>query len=232
MLQDISYSSAPRTIPARPANSWKEVETVSPNRNRSLYYQFTIETFGWYNIDILLKDLPGVQPSELMVRIQGQYKERFSVYLIIPSYKVMVPGGPLKDEKDAYGFYKTDGAIPLPQKTKAFIIVMGERDDQLIFAKKEFITQEKQDFELALTTITKEMLQQQLASLPLSDVTITVDDTKNAAELRNAIKELKKVEGLKPKNCDCDCFADDASYPYCIVDSETVVDFYGAEAPK
>lgn len=209
LQEDIRYMPMPQTASPAPASSWQDLNMVSPGNNRSLYYQFSIESFGWYNVDILMKDYSNCTPSQLMVRVQGQYKERFTVYLIIPSIKALIPGGPLKDQKDAYGFYTTDGSIPLPQNTKAFIIAMGEREDQIIFTKKEFITQQKQEFELQLTTITKEVLQQQIAAMQLSDVTIKVDDTKNAAELRNAIKELKNAEGLKPKNCDCDCFLDE-----------------------
>jgi mono/diheme cytochrome c family protein len=184
-------------------------EKVSPIENRSLYYQFTIESFGWYNLDMILENFPGFQPSKLMVRIQGQYKERLSIYLIIPSLKLMAPGGPLKNKPDTYGFYETDGTIPLPQHAQAYIITMGEYEDQIIFAKKEFSTQEKQEFDLQLTTITKEAFQQQIAAMQLSDVAFKISDTKNAAELRTAIKELKKAEDLKPKNCDCDCFLND-----------------------
>jgi len=155
---------------------------------------------------MLLRNKTDIKESELRVRIQGKYKERFNIYLIIPSVKLLEHGGPLEDEADTYGFYMTDGTIPLPQHAKAFIIVMGEHEDQIIFAKKEFLTQEKQAFDLALTTITKEAFQQEIASLQLSDITIQANDTKNAAELRKAIKELKKAEALKPKNCDCDCF--------------------------
>lgn len=179
---------------------------VSPLRNKSLYYQFTVESFGWYNIDMLLRNKTDVKESELRVRIQGEYKERFNMYLLIPSVKLLEHGGPLEDEADTYGFYLIDGTIPLPQNAKAFIIVMGEHEDKILFAKKEFITQEKQVFDIALTTITKDVFQQEIASLQLSDITIQANDTKNAAELRKAIKELKKAEELKPKNCDCDCF--------------------------
>jgi mono/diheme cytochrome c family protein len=179
---------------------------VSPLENKSLYYQFTVESFGWYNIDMLLRNKTDVKESELRVRIQGAYKERFNIYLLIPSVKLMEHGGPLEDEEDAYGFYMTDGTIPLPQNAKAYIVAMGEYEDQIIFAKKEFITQEKQVIDVALTAITKEAFQQEIASLQLSDISIQANDTKNAAELRKVIKELKKAEDLKPKNCDCDCF--------------------------
>jgi mono/diheme cytochrome c family protein len=181
---------------------------VSPTTNTSLYYQFNIEAFGWYNVDILMKNLEGVQPSELMVRVKGKYKERFAVYLIIPSIKLLASGGPLKDEEDLYGFDKADGSIRLPQNEPAYIIAMGEREDQIIFSKTAFTTSTKQSLELSLTTITKDAFQQQITGLQLNDITIQAKDTKNAAELRNAVKELEKADQLKPKNCDCDCFLD------------------------
>lgn len=181
---------------------------VSPISNTSLYYQFTVNAFGWYNVDKFLKTDPDVKPSNLRVLIQGQYKTNFNLYLIIPSAKVFQSGAPLDDENEMYAFYVEDGAIPLPQNTKAYIIAMGEHEDQIIFTKTEFITKEKQDFTLKLTTITKEAFQQQIASLQLGDLTITANDTKNAAELRAAVKELKNAEQLKPKNCNCDCFLD------------------------
>jgi cytochrome c2 len=209
LLEDVRnfpVSTNPFTPPTLTDTARAFPEMVSPVSNQSLYYQFTIESFGWYNLDLLLVNNTGFKQSELMVRIQGQYKERFNIYLIIPSIKLMEPGGPLKNQADTYGFDATDGTIPLPQNAKAFILAMGEYDDQIIFAKKEFITQEKQALDLQLTTITKEAFQQQMAALQLSDVTFTINDTRNAAELRTAIKELKKAEQLKPKNCDCDCF--------------------------
>jgi hypothetical protein len=188
------------------APDWEDTKVITPGMHKSLYYQFTIESFGWYNVDLLTKDLDGVEPSELMVRIRGEYKERFAVYLIIPSIKLLAPGGPLKDQKDMYGFFNVDGSIPLPQNTQAFIVVMGEREDQIIFAKTAFTTSRKQSLDLSLTTITKEAFQQQIAGLQLNDLTIQAKDTKTAEEMRNAVKELKKAEQLKPKHCDCDCF--------------------------
>jgi hypothetical protein len=187
-------------------SNWEDTKLITPGMHKSLYYQFTIESFGWYNIDILTKNLDGVEPSELMVRIQGEYKERFAVYLIIPSIKLLAPGGPLKNQKDMYGFFDVDGSIPLPQNTQAFIVAIGEREDQIIFAKTAFTTSTKQSLDLSLTAITKEVFQQQIVGLQLNDIAIQVKDTKNAEEMRNAVKELKKAEQLKPKHCDCDCF--------------------------
>ena len=204
-LPDTTFD-AEKILPVTNPPTTDDLQYVTPADNKSLYNQFTIESFGWYNVDILMKSLPDLVQSELMVRIQGQYKQQFNIYLVIPSIKLLAPGGPLNGEKDVYGFEQADGSIPLPRQAKAFIIAMGEFEDKVIFAKKEFITQEKQVFDLELTTITRQAFQQQIASLQLSDISIKVDENKKAAELRQAIKELKNAEGLKPKNCDCDCF--------------------------
>jgi len=204
-----SRSFAPGQAPS-PDTSGPPIK-VSPITNQSLYYQFTVEAFGWYNVDMFLSNNVDAKPSELRVRIQDQYREKFNLYLIIPSVKLLESGGLLNGEKDTYGFHLIDGTIPLPQNAKAFIVAMGEQEDQIIFSKTEFITKEKQAFDLQMTTITKEAFQQQMAALQLNDLTIKSNDTRNSAELRKAIKELKNAEQLKPKNCDCDCFFNEAA---------------------
>jgi hypothetical protein len=43
---------APDTVNDADDYSWK----VSPQNYNATYYQFRIETFGWYNIDMLLPE--------------------------------------------------------------------------------------------------------------------------------------------------------------------------------
>jgi len=228
MVQE-SRSFAPGQAPS-PDTSGPPIK-VSPITNQSLYYQFTVEAFGWYNVDMLLSNNVDVKPSELRVRIQGQYREKFNLYLIIPTVKLLEPGGLLNGEKDTYGFHLIDGTIPLPQNAKAFIVAMGEQEDQIIFSKTEFITKEKQAIDLTLTTITKEAFQQQMAALQLNDLTIKANDTKNSAELKKAIKELKNAEQLKPKNCDCDCFFNEAAPAFEGNSVDMDIDYMGTPVP-
>jgi hypothetical protein len=42
---------------------------VVPKSEEATDYQFTINTFGWYNVDILIEGLPGFVNSNLKVRI-------------------------------------------------------------------------------------------------------------------------------------------------------------------
>lgn len=71
-------------------------DVVSPTSNKGVYYQFSIETFGWYNIDILLKNVTGNVESELIVRISGSYREQLDIFLVIPEQKIYTKAGKRK----------------------------------------------------------------------------------------------------------------------------------------
>ena len=177
---------------------------VSPAHNRSLYYQFTIDAFGWYNIDVLLNDANAVQ-SSLMVRLTGSYHININLYLAIPAAKVLEPGGLLEGQENTYGFYKTDGTIPLPQNATAYILAVGEYDDKIVFAKKTFTTAPSLSFDMSPAIVSKEVFNASIKNLDLGNIQFTAHDTQNADTLRKLVRELKDVEKLKPRNCDCHC---------------------------
>lgn len=187
-------------------------EMVLPKDFGAEYYQFTIETFGWYNIDVLMKGTDGVEESELFVRIIGEYREKVQVYLIIPSRKVYVQGGPAERNNEEFAFLYKNGKIFLPQNENAYIMAVTERESSIAFALKAFTTSTKQEFEISLQQSTKEKFTTTLNSLSIKDMKIKVDDAKNADEIRKTNKDLKsieeqlkKVDNLKPKNCNCEC---------------------------
>jgi hypothetical protein len=193
------------TTPA--ATAWEGLKTVSPSYNTSFYYQFTINSFGWYNIDCYLETYSDIlKASNLRVKIAGEYKENISIYLILPSVKTYIPGGLLENKNDEYGFNEVDGSIPLPQGITAYIIAVGEQDGEALFGKKEFTTKQKQAFELSLKKLNKDAIQQELANLHINDLTIEATKTNTSDEIKNADKELKDAEMLRPRNCDCDSF--------------------------
>ena len=176
---------------------------VTPTQVKATYYTINIKAVGWYNIDVMMKNYKDCVESELFVRLQGSYQLDININLIIPQYKVFVEGGKLDDEKQ-YGFDETSGKIMLPQNTKAYIIAFAEKEDKIIFAKKEFNTQTKQTIDLVFTEISNQQLQAEIKSLKLDDVKTEIKDSKNAEEIRAIDKQLKNTVKLKPKNCDCD----------------------------
>ena len=182
----------------------------------SVYYQFEIDDTGWFNVDILLKDLPGVEPSMLQVRIP--YRLPANVYLVIPSVKVLMRGGPIPGERDAYGFYKEDEKkILLPQGVPAFILCMGEDKGQAFWGKVQWITGLSQELNLEPVAMSKEAIDTALSQLHIENLSIGVKDSKNAREIREldtvthvTDSLLRKLAGLKPQFCDCNCLDGEA----------------------
>jgi len=228
---DATAPSAPPSGPTGPPQAPVYEERVSPNNYNSLYYQFTIEAFGWYNIDILLKDVNGDTGSELFVRLTGEYRERIKVYLVIPSQKVYVEGGPAEDP-EKFAFIYKNGKLSLPRGATAYIFGVTEVNESIAFGIKKFTTSEKQEIELELKTSTKEEFTQSMKVLWDDGLSIKAQETKTGTEIKktnadlNTIdQEIKDAEKLKPKRCDCDC-----NYPILAkADSTTAVEYIGPE---
>jgi hypothetical protein len=178
---------------------------VDPIKNEGLYYQFNLESFGWFNVDVLMKPGAGMIESNLAVRIQGEYRERINVYLVLPSIRAFTPAGKAAGEQDEYVFIQADGKIYLPENSKGYIIVMGDKEDNILFAKTEFYVQKTNNFTLTPAVVTKAAFNKQMAQLDFDQLNITVKDSKNANELRKTVRDLKAAEQFKPKNCNCDC---------------------------
>jgi mono/diheme cytochrome c family protein len=193
---------------------------VQPQKNyvknsyaKATYYTINITTVGWYNIDVLMKGEPGMEQSQLMVRIRGNYTINFNVNLIIPSKKAFIQGGKLKDGQ-SYGFDEDNGNIPLPQDQPCTVLAFGETDDgKIIYGQANFTAQLNQSIEITVTEISKDGLITAIKALKLDDINIDVNKTKNANEIKDVDKQLQKAEQLKPRNCDCDPLAAKTSAP-------------------
>lgn len=177
---------------------------VEAESNKSLYYQFTIDVVGWYNIDALLNSFDNKTETELRIRIAGNYKADVSVNLVVPVINTFLKGGKLTGDDD-YGFYTKDGHIPLPINAKAYILVMGEASGQIVFAVKEFIIAEKQSFEISPQQATIEDFNAAVDAAGNANIKIKSVETQAAKGLKENDKQLKEAENLRPNNCDCDC---------------------------
>ncbi len=201
-----------RTIPIPPQNNTTELpsnnattpisEKVVPNKITATFYTINIKTFGWVNIDILLKNYDALLPSELFVLLQAKYEAKYSVMLIIPSLKVFVEGGKLK-ENNMYGFDETNGKISLPQNTPCIILSFAEVNDKLIFGKANFTAGLKQTVDISFTETTKEGLAAEIKTLDLDGVTAEIKATEYGKNKKALEKSANEIEKLKPKNCDC-----------------------------
>jgi len=185
--------------PAYPDNS------VHPEDNRSLYYQFKIDVVGWYNIDALLNTFDNKIGTELRVRLMGTYKASVSVNLVVPVINTFLEGGKLSSNDGDYGFYTKDGKIPLPENAKAYIIVMGETNGQMLYAKKEFIVSKNQRFEITPEPATIEQFNASIKAIGSSTIGIKAVETQTGKDLKENEKQIKEAEKLRPQKCSCDC---------------------------
>ena len=201
---------------------------ISAAYQKSEYYQVEINTFGWYNIDMLTKNVPGLVPSNLIVNVSDSFVNTFQIYFVLPDMKVHAYGGLLKDKKDVYGFYEDNGNIKLPQGKTAHVYLVGEKNGQLLYAAATFVTDTLNKLSLIPVVISKETFNVKIKDLLQTEgLSVKAKDSKNAATIRkidsdlNALDEkIKEAEKAKPQECDCDCQTDEASK--IVVDSVTL----------
>jgi mono/diheme cytochrome c family protein len=178
---------------------------VTTIEHQSIYYTFTVESFGWYNVDVLMNDLPGIQSSELRVHMTAEYASEVNVFLVIPGRKILTGGDFLKDSKTDFGFETEDGRIPLPQREQAYVFATGEYQGKAVFAISMFITDRSQTINLQPSPMTKEQITAIVSHLDLNQLSIRVADSRNAARIRAIDTSLAAIARFKPRNCDCDC---------------------------
>lgn len=209
-----NLTTPPPTITPNPIFDEKEV--VNPKNQNAVYYQFSIETFGWYNVDVLLKEVNGNTKSELAVRITGSYREKLDVLLIVPEKKIYTKGGLKNDGSGRYVFAYTDGSIYLPLGATGYILAMTENADGVAFALQSFTISASQEISIELKLSSTENFNKAINQLNMNDINISVRETKNAVSIRkadtvirNLKEELIKLDELRPKNCNCDCGSED-----------------------
>lgn len=176
-------------------------DKVVPNDNTAEYYQFKIEAYGWYNIDVLLKEDDGVKESELMVRLRMPVKLKANVILVIPDKKIFVEGGLLSDTS-FYGFQTKDGKILLPQGQTCYLFAVGESGEKLYFSQTSFVAGLSQNINLELKETNKTTMLSAIAQLKLTDIKVDVQEVKNYKGIKALDNELNSLKE-KLRRCEC-----------------------------
>ena len=174
---------------------------ITPTSVKATYYTINIEAFGWYNIDAMMKGNDNCKESELFVKVIGEEVD-YNVSLIIPTMKVFVEGGRL-DNKPQYGFYETNGKIPLPQNIQCFVVAFAQYKDQFLFGQASFNASTNQTIVINTKIISKEEMLKAFSSLDLTDVRMKIKDSKNSEQIKKTDNQTDSINKLKPKNCDC-----------------------------
>ena len=184
---------------------------ITPTSVKATYYTINIKTFGWYNIDVLMKGTDNCKESELFVTVNGE-KVDYNVSLIIPSMKVFVEGGKLDDETQ-YGFYETNGKITLPQNMQCYVVAFAQYKDQFLFGQASFNASANQTIVVSPKIISKKEMLKAFSALDLSNIKMEVKDSKNSEQIRKTDDQIDSINKLKPKYCDCGFPPSDSSQP-------------------
>jgi mono/diheme cytochrome c family protein len=182
---------------------------VKPVVAYSDYYTFNIKATGWYNVDICTQDIPGLKPSNLTVKINGSFKEPIHVFIAFPSHKTFTEGGLVKGSSKEYGFYTDDGHINLPIGNQAYVFVLAQGEKRILWASQTFNCATSQTIELNPAEISKEGLYKAFESLNMTDLSLKVKKVPHADEMARVKSKLSDIEKLKPRSCDCNCYADE-----------------------
>ena len=202
---DVNWKDRSGKLITATHTTYVNVAPVVAEEHPSIYYKFTVESFGWYNVDVLVHNIPEAGESVLRVHIRQEYSGEVNVFFVMPGRKILNEGGLLEDKTDEFGFLTQDGKIPLPQGEQAYVFATGEYKGQLIFGIKGFVTGPQQSLELELNAMTKEGMNNAISRLAFDRLSITAADSKNAAALRATDTTLAAIARFKPKDCNCNC---------------------------
>lgn len=179
-------------------------DRVAISYARSEYYQVEVNAFGWYNIDIPAATVPGFEKSNITVEVTGAYQNNIELFIIIPEYKIFNPAGLLKGETNVYGFVSDNGDLPMVPNKQAYILAIGEQNQELAYSILPFTTAKKQRLSIALKATTKQAMNSAIAAIGIDKLQVDAKDAKNATEIRQIDAALEELKKNTPMGCN-DC---------------------------
>jgi mono/diheme cytochrome c family protein len=169
-------------------------------------YSFSINSFGWYNLGVFLKNVPGVEESSLLV--EGDYRNKSDVFLAIPTLRVLTV---VDGEK-----------MMLPQHVLAHVLVMDGTGDEILFGKTTFFTSHHQRISPNPTRKNQDAIAREIRQLPLDrENALAADSASSAAGGTAATSEADSTKTVKPAiamvatalpSQSCPCWCDQLDY--------------------
>lgn len=175
-----------------PSNVQESSETNRTQNVTKTFYSMEIDAAGWYNIDILLKELDGCLPSELTVYINEKNISQTNVILVIPSIKVFLEASQVKSSNEFV--FNDDKNILLPHGATSYIFAFNGTGEKILFGKATFTAAKTNIINLSLSPINSKEILDNLIMLGLKE-----------SEKQLKVKsEIGKVDSLYFKDCNCD----------------------------
>jgi mono/diheme cytochrome c family protein len=172
-------------------------------------YSFSVNSFGWYGLGVFLKNVPGVEESELLV--EGDYRSKSDVFLAIPSLRVLTV---VEAEK-----------VLLPQHVVAHVLVMDGAGDETLFGKTTFFTAHIQRISPNPTRQTSAAIASAIEGLPVDRANAQAADSaatgatgaRSASDSTNAgaaapAKPIAAIALTVRPAQSCPCWCDQSDY--------------------
>lgn len=134
-------------------------------------YEFKINTLGWYNIDVLMKDLDGTVPVEITATTDFPDKPSVDARIYMPEKKISLEGKYKEDDNQFYFGYG-QGKIPMFKGDKAIVFAIAKIDEQLFYSVQEIIIKESQAIYLNFKKTTQDELDKAFEKINLDNINL------------------------------------------------------------
>lgn len=142
--------------------------SIPTNQER---YSFEINTFGWYNIDILIKEMEGIDEVSLTATTDFSDKELIDVTLYFPEKRIF-GNGYYNSKLSRFIFGKDEAKTLLFIGDLAILISIAKRDNQIFYDVQEFRVAKSQSLKISLQETTEEKLQEAIEKINLNNINL------------------------------------------------------------
>lgn len=134
-------------------------------------YNFKINTLGWFNIDILMKELPGI--TDVFLEATSNFKDNslVEVKLYFPEKKIALNGN-YNATSETFTFGNTGNRIPLFIGDLAIIFCIAEMDGKTYYDVQEFRIKQEQKIQIKISETTKEALEKAFEKINLDNINL------------------------------------------------------------
>lgn len=198
-----AYSDSSTNVPAPILTTNATPAIINSIVLPNAYYSFDISAFGWFNIDMYLSLNPQAEDAKLRVMQEGVASPDLFPVLVIPALKI-IQSGHFSSNGDYFCFFKDeDGKIKLPSHQQAYIFVVGDKGEQVLFGLTNFVTGGDQTIRINIQKSSKEAVAAGIRGLKSPDLKINIRKSENIE-----IDRLKLEQELETLNKANPCFYD------------------------
>lgn len=149
-------------------SSFEDVLSTESNE-----YQFSISTFGWYNIDAFMEGFEGTKNVKIWADVKNYEGENVNVYLFCPDKQILSVANERKNNK--YFFNKIDGGVPLFLNDRAIIFAFTHFNDNFYYGISEFKISANQTIAIEMKKSSYEEIKETLIARQMNGIDLGIE---------------------------------------------------------